>query len=128
MLTGGISVFSLVQLLLSGMRILIPLNNNTGSKAIPTLRSRNLFHILSDKLYHLKKDCADFIRMSSIHGVRNFTESFRENVFWFSVISVATAIWVHFVRDLFEGSPLTEVGVELDHKMWSVDEVFTISC
>lgn len=123
MLAGGMSVFSIVQLLSCLLRVLIPLNNNSEIKVIPSLGTRNVFHALSDKLYHLKKDFIDFVRMSSIHGVRNLTGSFRENIFWLAVISVATVSCVHFVGDLFKGSSLNEVVIELDDEVWSVDEV-----
>lgn len=127
--TFGMSSFSFVQLLTSFFCILIPFKcKRTKATGIPTLGTKNRFHLLTEKLYHLNKDLKDFVKMSSIHGVRNLTGSFRKKVFWLSVIAVATASYVHFVRELLDVSPVNELSMEFDDEMWNVNDVIVISC
>lgn len=123
-LAGGISVLSLLQLLLDFLRLVIPSKiSDTEFRGIPALTTRNKFHVLSEKLNHLKKHATEYAGMSSIHGIRNITEGFRKKIFWLAVISVATASCVHFVRNLFDASYQNEVIMEFDDQVWSTDEV-----
>lgn len=125
-LFSGISVFTFVHLLLRFSCFLIPAKKSIENRAIPDLETRGyrLFHSLSDKLYHLKKDLKDFVRLSSIQGVRHVAGDARESFFWLAILAVATGSCVHFVRDLFQKFNQNEVAIEFDSKTSSVHEVF----
>lgn len=126
-LAGGISVFSFARLLLNLLHSMIPSKKNVNEIGeIPTLETRNVFHELADRLYHLKMDVTDFITMSSIHCIRNLTGSFKAKIFWLLTISVATTACVHFVSDSFKLFPQNRISYELDDKEWNVNEVFLI--
>lgn len=123
-LFGGISLLSLMQLLLILAGAFVSLKKADNENAeIPSLETRNVFHVLTDKLYHVKKDISEYVKMSSISGVRNLAGSFREKIFWLAIISTAAAMCVHFVRDSFAIFNQKEVFLEYDYKTWSVNEV-----
>lgn len=122
-LTGGVSVLSLMELLLTFLRALLRLKSNS-TKEVSNIEPKNVFFVFSGNLYHLKNDFKDFIKMSSIHGVHNLMGSFKEKLFWLTIISISTASCVHFIRELIEAFPQGQVGLELDDKLWNVNEVF----
>lgn len=122
-LAGGISVLSLMQLLLDFLRLVIPLRDTDIEireiREIPTLATKTKFHILSKKLTHLRKHAANYARISTVHGFSNMNGGFRKKIFWLAVVTVATASCVYFTRNLSHN----EVIIEFDDEVWSVDEV-----
>lgn len=122
-LAGGISVLSLLQLLLDLLRLIIPLRDTDTEirkiREIPTIATKTKFHILSEKLTHLRKHAADYARISNVHGFSNMTGGFRKKIFWLMVLTVATASCIYFTRNLSQN----EVIIELDDGVWSVDKV-----
>lgn len=125
--SAGISTFSLIQVFLNFLKLLVPPKNHRN--AIPEIRNlgtKNTFHVLSEKLYHLKKDLADFIKMSSIHGVRNLAGGVGEKIFWLASIAVTSTVLAHCVSDLLEIFPQNTVIFEYDDKLYNVNEVFQL--
>lgn len=118
-------MFSIVQLSLNLLRLEFFSKNKTKARAIPNVLSENYFHVLSGKLYHLKKDMNDFIRISSIHGIRNLQGGFKEKIFWLAAIVAATASFVYYSRYFFEALSQNEVAMQFDSEPWNSEEVFT---
>lgn len=124
LLAGGISLLSLVQLLLDFLRFLIlSKKSEKNIREIPSLATHSRFHIWTEKVYHLKKDLVEFLKLSSIHGLHKLTGGVREKILWFLIISVAVAACCQSVLGLFRKNPQNQVGLELDDQTWSATEV-----
>lgn len=122
--SGGISLISIVQILLNILKIMIRSEKNRNM--MPKIRkigTKNVFDVLSEKMYHLRKDLTDFVKMSSIHGVHKLTGNFMKKIFWLAAIAVASIGVSHYLRNLFEIIPRNTVSYDLDDKMRSVNEV-----
>lgn len=127
-LAGGISLLSMAQFLLNILRFLITLRLlRRKTLEIPDLRTFNVFGTISDKLYHLKNDLSDFVKMSSIHGVRNLSGSLKEKIVWSIIIFLATWSCVRYVQLAFVTFPLNEAKTEFDQKIYDISEVCIIN-
>lgn len=122
--SGGISMISIVQILLNILKTMIrsEKNRNTMPK-IRKIGTKNVFDVLSEKMYHLRTDLTDFVKMSSIHGVHKLTGGVKVKIFWLIAIAVASMGFSHHLRNLFEIIPRNTVSYDLDDEMRSVNEV-----
>lgn len=126
MLFSGISIISMIQLLVNVLHFLISWKKKGIRNSVET-RSHNIpriFTKFSTRFHHLKRDVKDFIRMSSIHGVNNLSKGFGSKVFWSAVIVLAASTFVTFVRDLSKGFDQNRIFIRTDDEMWTDKEVF----
>lgn len=120
-LVSGISVISVIQLVSNSF---CWFKNDKNTSSIPRAEMQNRFACFTFKLYHLRKDLQDFVRMSSIHGVRQLKGTKGKKFFWLTVISVLTAVCVYFVRELLEAFPQNRVVIEIVERSPSENEVY----
>lgn len=128
-LFGGISVISLIQLLVNVCQCVVAWRRRGGNATTdePSHRIPNIFTNFSSKLHHLRKDLKDFIGMTSIHGVRNLSKSFGAKIFWSAVIVAATSACVFVTQEWFGFFDRNRVFIEIDERTWSDNEVFVTS-
>lgn len=122
-LASGVSLLLLLQFLLD----FVPdpsWNTNSKLREIPTIKTRTSLHVVSEKLGHLVEHVRDFIKMSSIHGVRNLSGDLRKKIVWLAFISAATWGSAHFVYKTVKDFSENAVITELADRTWSVNEVF----
>lgn len=123
-LVSGVSVISVIQLVSNSFCFFISwFKNDKNISNIPRAEMQNRFACFTFKLYHLRKDLQDFVRMSSIHGVRQLKGTKGKKFFWLTVISVSTAVCVYFVRELLEAFPQNRVVIEIVERSPSENEV-----
>lgn len=120
---GGISFVSMVQLAAEAFHWLMRrmrFGNSAKNVAhkIPEITTK-----FSSMLRQLKKDLGDFVKMSSIHGVRNLSRGFGSKIFWSTVITIATSACIFFVRELFDTFDQNRISIRIDSKTWSSSEV-----
>lgn len=114
-----------MQLLLNFLRLLKASKKKVAvTREIPSLKTRTVLNTLADKMYHLKKDFTEFVKMSSIHGVRNLNGNSKEKIFWLSVISVASATFIRVTSAYYEAITQNQLFVQYDPEPWSTNEVF----
>lgn len=125
-LFSGTSIISMIQLLVNILHSVITWRKN-GDNALAKNKNSNIpriFTKFSSKLRHLKRDVKDFIKMSSIHGVSNFSRGFTSKIFWSAVIVLAASTFVTFVHELSNGLDGNRVFMRVDDKIWTDNEVF----
>lgn len=123
-LMSGISLVSIIQLIWNFLGFFTAWRKNDKNETTTIPRATDSrFRCFTIKLYHLKKDLKDFIKMSSVHGMRNLTGSVGQKFFWLITISGSTAACVLFAQDLFKNFNQNQVTIEIEESSLSAHEV-----
>lgn len=126
-LASGISILKIVQFFADLLDYFKPPRDSaTEIEERTNFESSSFFQVLSEKLDHLREHFKAFVKMSSIHGLRNLAGSFREKIFWIVVISAATWSCAHFLRSSFEAFKADQLSLEFDERPWNINEVFKV--
>lgn len=121
MLAGGISLISLVELLLTLVRCLKPCDNQNNK--LEEICKHSRFQVDSSQFYHMTRDVADFLKMTSIHGVHYLTRSSEKKVLWSLFIVTAASLGVHFVYDSIKNQLKDPVFLEISDQIWNARDV-----
>lgn len=124
MFAGGISLISLIELLLVIVQCLKTCDSHTGGTQATCKCHR--FNVDSSRFHHLTRDLIDFLKMSSIHGVHYLTKTTEKKVFWSIVIVISASLGVHYVGDLMETLSNDPVVLEISDKVWNVRDVIKL--
>lgn len=120
MFAGGVSMISLIELLLSLVRCLKICNSDSIKlEGICNLRLK----MKGSRFYHLTKDVVDFLNMSSIHGVQYLLRSSAQKVLWSVCIVTSAALGVHFVNDSIRSLKKDPVALEVSDNVWNARDV-----
>lgn len=127
-LIAGISVFSIIEFTLTIMRCLrFARDSNVTPEAVQRPRPRRRFLVNHDHLfYHLGQNFAEFLKESSIHGVR-YTIDKKLKVWERICSAIIVCISVTFCSILIIESldhlQSNSVSVALGEKIWNVEDV-----
>lgn len=125
MFAGGISVISLIELLLLLVQCLKTCNGAIGR--IQAIFNCPRCNVDSSQFHHLARDLIDFLKMTSIHGVHYLTKTTEKKVFWSIVIVISASLGVYYVRDLIKTFSNDPVVLEISDKVWNVRDVIKLN-
>lgn len=128
-LIAGISVISIIELVETALKCirLSCFKSKVSPDAEQRPRHRKRFLVNRDHLfYHLGKTFFEFLKESSVHGVRytnDKTLKVWERIVWALILSVSITFCSILVLHSLNNLQSNSVIVTIDEKIWNVEEV-----
>lgn len=114
-------MISLIEISLLLVQCLKTCDSHNGK--IQTIFNCHRFNVDSSRFHHLARDLTDFLKKTSIHGVRYLTKTPEKKVVWSIVIVISASLGILYVSDLMKNSSNDPVALEISDKIWNVRNV-----